>query len=146
MVNLKSSILAQLELLWILLNKFRSICSAFIKRICIANMVKIGENRSMKCRINVCVVEMNTIANWADRDMYLSDKTPYTANFWIRDNRVLAASAGYWGQFHDVFDPSFRKSIQKELVRLKKETQDPWCIGFFVDNELSWGYDGNSIA
>ncbi len=89
---------------------------------------------------------MNTIANWADQQMYLSDRTPYTANFWIRNNRVLEASAGYWGQFYDVFDPSFRKSIQSELKKLERETNDPWCIGFFVDNELSWGYDGMSLA
>ncbi|MGC6424229.1 MAG: beta-agarase [Lentimonas sp.] len=89
---------------------------------------------------------MNTIANWADRELCLQRRTPYTANFWVRGNRQLEASQGYWGKFHDVFDPSFREVVRRELKRLKKETQDPWCIGFFVDNELSWGYDGMSLA
>ena len=89
---------------------------------------------------------MNTVANWAARDVCLKQRTPYTANFFIRGNKPLAGSAGYWSKFHDVFDPSFRTAIQKNLKRFAKETKDPWCIGFFVDNELSWGNNGISLA
>ncbi|VGO12777.1 hypothetical protein PDESU_01331 [Pontiella desulfatans] len=90
--------------------------------------------------------DMNTIANWADREVYRGQRTPYVANFFIRGNRQLEGSHGYWGKFHDVFDPSFRASIQRTLKQRKREAKDPWCIGFFVDNELSWGYDGMSLA
>ena len=89
---------------------------------------------------------MNTVANWAARDVCLKQRTPYVANFFIRDNRPLAGSAGYWSQFHDVFDPSFRAVIRKSLRARAEEAVDPWCIGFYIDNELSWGYDGKSLA
>nr|AXP07838.1 beta-agarase [uncultured bacterium] len=89
---------------------------------------------------------MNTIANWAAPEVYLKQRTPYCANFFIRGNRMLEGSHGYWGKFHDVFDPSFREAIQRELAARPKEANDPWCLGFFVDNEISWGYDGKSIA
>lgn len=89
---------------------------------------------------------LNTIANWGDPRLYKQQRTPYTANFWIRGNRLLQASKGYWGKFHDVFDPSFKQAIQRELAAQKKETKDPWNIGFFVDNELAWGNDGSSLA
>lgn len=82
---------------------------------------------------------MNTIANWAEPEVYRQGRTPYVANIFVRGNKELAGSRGYWGKFHDVFDPSFRHAIHKGLSRLKHESTDPWCIGFFIDNELSWG-------
>ncbi|MDF7822527.1 hypothetical protein P4B35_00770 [Pontiellaceae bacterium B12227] len=89
---------------------------------------------------------MNTVANWAEPDLYKKQRTPYVANFFIRDNRTLEGSNGYWSKFHDVFDPSFRGSIRKNLADRKQECSDPWCIGFYVDNEMSWGGDGMSLA
>ncbi|QBG46750.1 beta-agarase [Verrucomicrobia bacterium S94] len=89
---------------------------------------------------------MNTVANWALPEVYRVQRTAYVANFFIRGNRELDGSRGYWGKFHDVFDPSFRAVIQSNLAVLAEEAADPWCIGFYVDNELSWGYDGMSLA
>lgn len=89
---------------------------------------------------------MNTVANWATPSLYKQQRTPYVANFFITGNRVLEGSAGYWGQFHDVFDPSFRQVIRKEMKARAFESKDPWCMGFYVDNELSWGYDGMSLS
>ncbi|MDZ8117525.1 beta-galactosidase [Pontiella agarivorans] len=89
---------------------------------------------------------MNTVANWALPDVYLKQRTPYVASFFIRGNRELDGSRGYWGKFHDVFDPSFRAVIQSNMTALAEEAADPWCIGFYVDNELSWGYDAMSLA
>lgn len=82
---------------------------------------------------------MNTIANWASPDVYLHGRTPYVANIFIEGCRPLEGSHGYWSKFHDVFDPSFRKTIRTQLTNRVREAKDPWCIGFFVDNELSWG-------
>ncbi|MEO0793888.1 MAG: beta-galactosidase [Verrucomicrobiota bacterium] len=88
---------------------------------------------------------MNTVANWGSPKVYLKQKTPYVASIFVVGNRPLDGSRGYWGKFHDVFDPSFRKSIKRGLGGLSKEAKDPWCIGFFIDNELSWG-DETSLA
>ncbi len=82
---------------------------------------------------------MNTIANWSDSSVYLMRKTPYTAtvNFY---SRPLEGSEGYWGKFVDVFDPSFMESLRKAMAGHKgRAAGDPWCVGYFVGNELSWG-------
>ncbi|NQT13933.1 MAG: beta-agarase, partial [Planctomycetes bacterium] len=88
---------------------------------------------------------MNTIANWSDPSVYLMRKTPYVATVSV-GRKPLEGSAGYWGKFPDVFDPDFRESLVKRLAAEKGKTaDDPWCIGYFVDNELAWG-DELSLA
>ncbi len=88
---------------------------------------------------------MNTIANWSDSQVYLMQKTPYVCTI-SYTTRKIEGSQGYWGKFNDVFDPDFRKSVAGQLAMQKgKIVGDPWCIGFFVDNELSWG-DEVSLA
>ncbi len=82
---------------------------------------------------------MNTIGNWSQRDIYLKRKTPYVATIHT-SSRSIEGSEGYWGKFFDVFDPAFRQSLKKRIEAEKdKSIGDPWCIGFFVHNELSWG-------
>ncbi len=82
---------------------------------------------------------LNTIANWSNEAIYLMRKTPYTAT--IRyDAKKIEGSTGYWGKFYDVFDPCYREAIRRGMEREKgKSAGDPWCVGFFIDNELSWG-------
>ncbi|MDY0168536.1 MAG: beta-agarase [Thermoguttaceae bacterium] len=88
---------------------------------------------------------MNTIANWSDRDIYLMRRTPYTATIGTR-GRVIEGSSGYWGKFPDPFDPSLRESIRAAMAAQRdRSAGDPWCIGYFVGNELSWG-DELSLA
>jgi len=82
---------------------------------------------------------MNTIANWSDEAIYLQRKTPYTATLGTGGRRI-EGSEGTWGKFPDPFDPGFRQGLQRQLADQKgKSAGDPWCIGYFVDNELSWG-------
>ncbi len=84
---------------------------------------------------------INTIANWSDRNIYLMRKTPYvvTIDGW---GRVIEGSKGYWGKFPDPFDPGFRPAIERNIQRRAPGTaNDPWCIGYFVHNELAWGSD-----
>ncbi len=89
---------------------------------------------------------MNTIANWSDASIYLQRKTPYVGNIHFEAKR-LEGSEGYWGKFYDVFDPSFRANLAKRLEAEKDRTAgDPWCLGYFVHNELAWGGDDVSLA
>jgi hypothetical protein len=82
---------------------------------------------------------LNTIANWSDREICLMRKTPYVATIGF-SARPLEGSTGYWGKFYDVFDPNFRQAIRRRLeVEKDASVGDPWCIGYFVDNELAWG-------
>lgn len=88
---------------------------------------------------------LNTIANWSEPDIYLMRKTPYVATI-SYEAKTLEGSAGYWGKFYDVFDPNFRQALAERLAKEKQTSAgDPWCIGYFVHNELSWG-DEVSLA
>ncbi len=88
---------------------------------------------------------LNTIGNWSGRDIYLMEKTPYVCTV-HSNSRKLEGSEGYWGKFFDVFDPDFERSLRRAFEDEKSSTAlDPWCIGYFVHNELSWG-DELSLA
>ncbi len=88
---------------------------------------------------------INTIANWSDSSIYLMCKTPYVCTISYSSKR-LEGSEGYWGKFFDVFDPSFRMALRERLALEKdRAINDPWCIGYFVHNEIAWG-DEVSLA
>lgn len=89
---------------------------------------------------------LNTIANWSDSGVFLMRRTPYTDNLGSHGARMIEGSEGYWGKFPDVFDPSFSNSVQRAMQAKQGGTaNDPWCIGYFSDNEMSWG-DETSLA
>ena len=89
---------------------------------------------------------LNTIGNWSSQQIYAQRKTPYvvTVNF---GGKLLQGSQGYWGKFRDVFDPDFRTQVRAAMSRRARDSaDDPWCIGYFVDNEISWGGDDVALA
>ena len=90
---------------------------------------------------------MNTIANWSDARIYGQRKTPYTATLGS-GGRNIEGSSGYWGKFPDPFSKEFADVIQRNAERIAPATaDDSWCIGYFVDNEISWGNERSlSIA
>jgi len=88
---------------------------------------------------------MNTIANWSDPEIYGMKKTPYVLSS-SSARRPIEGSSGWWGPFPDPFDAGFERETRSNLARLKKDGNTPWCIGVFVDNELSWGNDDTSLA
>ncbi len=83
---------------------------------------------------------LNTIGNWSDQRIYLLRQTAYVATVGF-NSPSIAGSQGYWKQFNDVFDPAFRTGVRQGVARMNKQIGDPWCIGFFVQNELTWGSD-----
>lgn len=89
---------------------------------------------------------INTIGNWSDEAIRLMRRTPYCDAIGSGRTKMIAGSEGYWGKFPDVFDPSFAESVRQSMEAKKgKSAGDPWCIGFFSDNEMSWG-DELSLA
>ncbi len=81
---------------------------------------------------------LNTIANSSDKKICLMDRTPYTDRFELKSKPIAGSHDGWW-PFRDPFDPSFRADVRRLMGEHKEEMNDPWCFGFFVDNELSWG-------
>ncbi|HOM59665.1 MAG TPA: beta-galactosidase, partial [Kiritimatiellia bacterium] len=88
---------------------------------------------------------MNTIANSSDKKICLMDRTPYTDRFELKSKPIAGSHDGWW-PFRDPFDPSFRADVRRLMNEHKAEMQDPWCFGFFVDNELSWGGETDLAA
>jgi hypothetical protein len=89
---------------------------------------------------------LNTIANWSDSGVFLLRRTPYTDNLGSGRAKMIEGSEGYWGKFPDVFDPSFADGIRRGMAGKRGgSANDPWCIGYFSDNEMSWG-DETSLS
>lgn len=87
---------------------------------------------------------LNSIANSSDPAIYLQQQTPYTAIVYSaplgRSEFRIEGSTGAWGKLPDPFDPAWREQMNRTLQsELKASVNDPWCLGFFVDNELHWG-------
>jgi len=89
---------------------------------------------------------LNTIANWSEPGLYLQRHTAYTDNIGSDRAKLIDGSEGYWGRFPDVFDASFATGLRREMdSKTNSSATDPWCIGYFCDNEMSWG-DETSLA
>ena len=89
---------------------------------------------------------LNTIGNWSDHATSRLRLTPYTDTIGSGGARMIEGSEGYWGKFPDVFDPSFADGLRRGMETKRNDSAgDPWCIGYFSDNEMSWG-DDVSIA
>lgn len=77
---------------------------------------------------------LNTVGNWSDQRF--CSRTPYCRTFWYDSPRMQDNHVG----FPDVFDPGFGPAVAKGMAQHCKGTfEDPWCIGYFLDNEMPWG-------
>jgi hypothetical protein len=83
---------------------------------------------------------MNTVGCGSTERAMFMRKMPYTVKL-VSYSRRLAASTGFWGPFPDVFaTEEFLQDARSHIAAYKESAvDDPWCIGFFVENELSWG-------
>ncbi len=90
---------------------------------------------------------LNTVANWSDAKVYLLRRTPYTVCL-NTSGPHIEGSEGWWGKFPDPFSQAFGDGIRTRALAEQKggTANDPWCLGYFVDNELSWGKDDRSLA
>ncbi|MEN8126592.1 MAG: beta-galactosidase [Planctomycetota bacterium] len=78
---------------------------------------------------------LNTIGAWSQQRLWDGKRTPYTAivtTGWT--NPVELTQNPYGG----VLAENLTKTLQ---AYLNKYGQDPWCVGFFVDNEVHWSDD-----
>ena len=82
---------------------------------------------------------LNTIANWSNPAVYGLRRTPYTVQISTSGTPRLEGSTGWWGALPDPFNPEFESTLRKRAKDIARTMRDdPWCIGVFVDNELSW--------
>jgi hypothetical protein len=96
---------------------------------------------------------LNTLGCWADETVYSKRRTPYVV-YLHSGGPAIKGAKGYWFSFPDPFDKGFQEGlgriksydqgrvVTESLTYEKGRTaEDPWCIGYFVDNEASWGDD-----
>jgi hypothetical protein len=86
----------------------------------------------------------NTIGNWSDPLLYREKRIPYTTTFHVEG--VIAdipSGSDYWSRVVDPFDPAFAEAADRSAQSATQYRDDPWCLGYFVDNELSWGESGD---
>ena len=91
----------------------------------------------------------NTIANWSDASFMAGSPIPYTGTLSVSGNlRRIAGDNGYWGKMMDVYAPGFEGLVEQCVAGpADKRSTDPMCIGYFVDNELSWnGIESSTLA
>ena len=104
-----------------------------------ANMqMKYGEDwravYSDHCHERLSSWGMNTCGNWSDPEIYLMGRTPYTVAVHLGEKRGDAAIAIRGDEAR------LRQVLKKQLAQYVREADDPWCIGYFVDNELAWQF------
>ena len=82
----------------------------------------------------------NTIGNWSNWDALKKDRMPYVVCAGVAgDFRRIEGGGGYWGKMCDVYDPKFAEAAESCIQpTAEKYAADSMCIGYFVDNELSW--------
>ncbi|BFI94892.1 MAG: hypothetical protein RSP_04020 [Rhodanobacter sp.] len=86
----------------------------------------------------------NTIANWSDPALGAMHKLPYTRELDIHgDFGTVATGYDWWGRMPDPFDPRFAQAADSAAARAAQGVRnDPWLLGYFADNELSWSAYG----
>ncbi len=86
----------------------------------------------------------NTIGNWSSADVFRARKIPYVVPIHYGVPIYFQTA---WHQMPDVFDERFPEVVERTIANAVREWKDdPWCIGYFVDNELSWSGWGNDLA
>ena len=86
----------------------------------------------------------NTIGNWSDSALGAMHKLPYTRELDIRgDFGNVATGYDWWGRMPDPFDPRFARAVDAAAAEATQDVRDdPWLLGYFAGNELSWSAYG----
>ena len=84
------------------------------------------------------------MGNWTDPEFYQNNRIPYFANGWIiGDFKTVSSGRDYWRSLPDPFDPEFERRARVVTSVIADEVLgSPWCVGVFIDNEMSWGATG----
>ena len=81
-------------------------------------------------------VGYNTFGNWSDKLMMEQREIPHTRAI----NTLVGTATLCNGHMPDIFDPEWEQKVAERFAEMATPNKDnPWVIGYFVDNELGWG-------
>ena len=106
----------------------------------------LGDWADVSCQRLTCW-GFNTLANWSSPDVCDKRRLPYVVRVDYAGLRKLPAVPGS-GPITDFFDEKFPQVLGTWASRqTPRWRDDPWCIGYFVDNELMWeSWDRRGLA
>jgi hypothetical protein len=74
----------------------------------------------------------NSIGNWSAPEVYMLHRTPYTVAIHY-DAKLIHY------RMPDIYHPDWERSVRARMEQERGPTnEDPWNIGYFVDNERWW--------
>jgi hypothetical protein len=80
----------------------------------------------------------NTIGNWSEPGLLARREMAYVVPIHVYGNFARVSSG--WGKMADPFDPAFAAAVDGDAIKAASAYRDdPYLIGYFVDNELAWG-------
>lgn len=85
---------------------------------------------------------VNTVANWSDIAFARKAKVPYVLNM----NGFPTTSVKLYRDFPDVFDPAYQQASTRFAAQLANYRDDPYLMGYFLQNEPHWAFGDNDIA
>jgi agarase len=80
----------------------------------------------------------NTIGAWSDTELFLG-QMPVTP--------ILGLAGDNWltGEVADYFDPAWQAEVEAMVAdEVSPRADDPWVVGWLIDNEIRWGSDWRS--
>lgn len=83
----------------------------------------------------------NTLGNWTSADFYAMRQTPYTVAVHYQRMSLEGHETMWEVTLPDVFHPEFEQRTLDRMHEEKITAADPWCIGYFIDNELAFPDD-----
>lgn len=82
---------------------------------------------------------LNTLGNWTPSNMLEGSPIPYVVPTGLGGVPPIAGAEGYWAKMMDVYDPVFEPRVDAAIGGAAgPHAGNPYCIGYFVDNELAW--------
>jgi len=80
----------------------------------------------------------NTIGNWSEPGLLARREMAHVVPIHVSGNFARVSSG--WGKMADPFDPAFAAAADGDVIKAASAYRDdPYLIGYFVDNELAWG-------
>jgi hypothetical protein len=88
---------------------------------------------------------VNTIGNWSDGDLVKLGRKPYVITAVAKPEGLPYLSGGFYDSLDSTFAAKMRAAVASAVASsgsaVAKAATDPMCIGFFIDNELSFPSD-----